>query len=1681
MNALSSSDSLDRALAESDLRGIFELLARQHGAVEALAAPARTPLHFAAMPASLEAIKSALNRRGIGRGDVVVVAAPNGPDAALCIVAIAACAIVAPLNAAYTADEYHRYLQPLQPRAVIVLRGHDSAIRAAAIARGIAVLEIVVDPAAPAGVFELDGAAAAPCRDPHWNGRDDVAVMLHTSGTTAQQKLIPLRMRHFLSSARDMRRTFALGPGDRSLHVMPLFHGHGLRAALLLPLVAGSTVVCVPRFSPDEFLAQLREHRATWYSAGFTIHKAVNEILRDRPEAAHGIRLRFIRSGSGRLEPAVIAGLETAFAAVVIERYGQSETGTVAINPMPPGRRKPGSVGLPEGCEIVIRSVSDFTPLPAGSEGEVTVRGPAVFDGYLNDPVATAAAFVDGWLRTGDLGRFDSDGHLTITGRIKEMINRGGEKVSPTEVEAALARHPAIRAACAFAIPHPRLGEDVAAAVIAVDGATVSEDDILAFAAETLSDFKVPRRVHFVAKFALGPTHKIDRRAVARDCLAAEPAIEIEEAQQGPAPHAVIRGRLEPLWRSVLKLEAIPASRDFFMLGGDSLAATQLLALVARAFGVELPLRSVFREARTLARMAATIAAAGATHAEPVAHHRHAVITRRMPDARIPLSFAQEQIWLHDQLQPASTAYNINRVVRLRGALDVEALGRSLTLLVARHEVLRTTIVVTDGVPQQIVHAPTGMPLPLVDLSGGAGQRVEAELQRIAIDESRQPIDLATGPLFRARLYRFGAADHVLVLVVHHIIVDGDAIRSLTGELAAFYGMAATGAHDFPPAPAVSFGDFALWDRRMHDQGSFSGQLDFWRQELAGASELEMPTDHARPRKPVSAGFRLRHPLTRVDANRLRLLGRSEGSSLFGVLIAAVDALLHRYTGATDIVIGTPFSRRSHPELRGVIGPLFNVLPLRVDLAGDPSFRHMLRRVAARILANLDHADAPLTRILETTGIARHPNRHPLFQVVAVFVSEEIWSFALPGMATEMVAIDDGPARYDLLLQFIEKTSGIDLVIQYDAALFDAATVARLAGHLECLLESIAASPDDRLSELRLMPAAERRLLLEEWSGAAAARSVSGSIAGLFAAQARSRGDAVAVVCGDRQVTYAELDAWSTRLAHRLLAAGVGPDVVVAIAMARTPALLAAQLGILKAGGAYLPLDPQLPAARLTFMVKDAAAVLVLAADESLPVLGIPVMALDPTGADLDSAPTVAIADASGPETLAYVMYTSGSTGTPKGVAVPHRGVIRLVRETGYAAFGPAQRILQLAPVSFDASTLEIWGALLNGGCLVQIAEERPTLSEIGRVIVSGRVSTLWLTAGLFHQMVDHALQSFAGVDQVLAGGDVLSVGHVKRFRAAHPRCRLINGYGPTEGTTFSCTHTIAVDEALDPSVPIGRPIANTQAYVVDPRLRLVPVGVAGELCVGGAGLARGYVNRPDLTASRFVANPFAEGQILYRTGDRVRWRSDGTLQFLGRLDRQVKLRGFRIEPAEIEAALQAHAAVRQAAVELRRDAQGEARLVAYCALDAQAPAPDEAALRAFLRERLPGYMIPGAIVVLPALPLTPQGKVDMTALPDIDVGRTRSVDFIAARTPFEATLVEIWREILGVERVGVTDDFFELGGHSLLAVKMLFRVWDAFAIELPLSSVFEESTIEGLALTLVERMAALDDATAAI
>ncbi len=1039
-------------------------------------------------------------------------------------------------------------------------------------------------------------------------------------------------------------------------------------------------------------------------------------------------------------------------------------------------------------------------------------------------------------------------------------------------------------------------------------------------------------------------------------------------------------------------------------------------------------------------------------------------IAQRIAGTDPPLSFAQQRMWFLTQVDPDDTGYIVRQVLRLTGALDVERLRSAIERICARHESLRTSFPVDAGKPRQHVAPPGPVDLPVIAFDATEAPDPSARLRALLVAEILRPFDLARLPPLRLFLVRLGEHEHVLAMSLHHIVADEWSLRLFNAELDSFYRDDGSGRTADAAAPPIQYADFALWQRRWMESDAAARQIAYWRARLADLPELTEVMHGRKPQAIQRLQAAVHHwRIAPEIVDGLDRLAHGARVTPFMLSLAAFMVLLHRHGAGSDIVVGTPVLGRPRPETEGLIGFFANTLVLRADASGDPGFRDFLGRVREIVLGGLAHQDLPFEKLVELVGHARLRSHTPLFQVLFTHRQEIAPALTGAGLQVTPIRIDDSVAKCDLRLALVDGPDGRSAMIELDASVYDPRSAAILARHFECLLGSLATAPDARLSELEIMPPSERRMLIEEWSGAGAARPVEGSLASLFAAQVRARPAALAVICGDAHLTYAELDRWSTRLARRLREAGVGPEILVAIAAPRRPALLAGLLAIVKAGGAYLPLDAELPEARLRFMLADAGARIVLATDDAMPTfagLDVTPMRLDPTGADLAPDAADPIPDGSGPETLAYVMYTSGSTGTPRGVAVAQRGVIRLVRANGYARFAPDERVLQLAPVSFDASNLEIWGALLNGGCVVQVATALPGLAEIGRAISGGGVTSLWLTAGLFNAMVDHALDSFAGVGQVLAGGDVLSVAHVRRFRAAHPGCRLINGYGPTEGTTFSCTYEIGDDAALDPSVPIGRPIANTQIYVLDEALRPVPIGVAGELCIAGAGLARGYVNQPELTAARFVANPFAPGRKLYRTGDLVRWLPDAELQFLGRLDRQVKLRGFRIEPGEIEAALHTHGAVRQAVVVSR----GAAGLSAYCVVASGTRATTAENLREFLRERLPAYMIPAAFAFLPALPLTAQGKIDVEALPPIDAPPLPADADVAPRDELERRLAAIWAELLGREQIGIHADFFALGGNSLLAAELFAHIDKTLEHPLPLATIFEAPTVARLA-----------------
>ena len=1044
-----------------------------------------------------------------------------------------------------------------------------------------------------------------------------------------------------------------------------------------------------------------------------------------------------------------------------------------------------------------------------------------------------------------------------------------------------------------------------------------------------------------------------------------------------------------------------------------------------------------------------------------------------------PLSFAQQRLWLLDRMTPGTAAYNMPHPLRIRGRLDAAALERALDGLLARHETLRTTFEEREGGPVQVIHPPSPRPLPVDDLSSWPPEEREAEVRRRVNRDANTGFDLVAGPLFRARLLRLGADEHVLLLCMHHIVSDGWSMGVLANELGALYGAALEGKPS-PLAPlAIQYADFAAWQREHLAGDVLQKHLAFWRGALSGVPPaLELPTDHPRPSTQSHRGATLRKPLPAPVAERLRALARDESATLFNVLLAALRVVLMRHSGQDDVVVGTPVANRTKSEVEGLIGFFVNTLPLRADVSGDPSFRELVRREKTATLAAFDHQDLPFERIVEELRLQRDPGRNPVFQAVMTLQNARMDPVRLAGVELTPLVVEYDTAKFDLTVDiYEEEDGGLRVETEWATDLFERPTVDRLTRHFLQLLERAVDRPDARRSELSMASGDEHREIVETWAGAPTEYPRDASIVGLFDAQVASSAETTAIEFGPDRFTYAELDARANRLAHRLRSLGVGLESRVGVSMERSADLVVAFLAILKAGGAYVPLDPSYPESRLSFMLEDAGvSALIVAADVPAPLahFGGPVVSLSRDRDAIESEDATSIDIQIEPETLAYVVYTSGSTGTPKGIGIPHRAVVRLVKRTNYVQVRPDDRVAQVSNASFDAITFEVWGALLNGATLVGLDRET-TLSPrtLTQAFADERITTSFLTTALFNQVAQLRPDGFRTLRHLLFGGEACDPASIRRVLSAGGPERLLHVYGPTESTTYATWFEIRGVAEDAQTVPIGRTLANTTAYVLDPHLRPVETGVPGELFLGGDGLARGYLGRPGMTAERFVPSPFSTegGARLYRTGDRVRWTEDGQVEFVGRIDEQVKIRGFRIEPGEIEAALRQSPHVADCVVVVRTDT-GEKRLVAYWTA-AGGDAPTAAELREELAERLPDYMVPTAFVALDAIPLTPNGKVDKRALPAPE-GASEDA-YVAPRTETEEMLAGVWAEVLKAERVGIDDDFFLLGGHSLLATQVVARLRQSLGAEVPLRLVFEAPTVRRLA----ERVDALRAAAA--
>ncbi|HEX8272563.1 MAG TPA: amino acid adenylation domain-containing protein [Longimicrobiaceae bacterium] len=1161
-----------------------------------------------------------------------------------------------------------------------------------------------------------------------------------------------------------------------------------------------------------------------------------------------------------------------------------------------------------------------------------------------------------------------------------------------------------------------------------------------------LPEYMLPAAFVAVDALPLTPSGKLDRRAL--------PAPDFGSAEERyVAPRTSVEEVLAGIFAEVLELERVGTEQNFFHLGGHSLLAARVVARARAALGVEIPLRALF-EAPTVAGLA--------EHAEAALREGAGV---RLPPivpvprdgSPLPLSFAQQRLWFIDQLEPGSATYNLPVPLRLHGALDARALAAALTGLARRHESLRTVFRTAEGEPSQVVLPAAPVPLPTVDLGALRQAACEAEVLRLVAEDAARPFDLARGPLLRATLVHVAELEHALLVCMHHVVSDGWSMGVFFRDLSVLYATAVEGRPSPLPELPVQYADFAVWQRTHLSDEVLRTQAGYWRERLAGMPPLlELPTDRPRPAVAGDRGGAVGFSLPTETTAALRVLARREGATLFTVLLAGFQALLSRYTGSADVPVGTTAAGRSRLETEGLIGFFVNTLVMRAELGADFTARALVEQARTRVLEAHAHQDLPFERLVEELRVERTLAHAPLFQAMFTFdLGGQGGGARLGEVEVEPLGAQSGRAKFDLTLGMGVEGDRLAGGLSYRSDLWETATIERMIGHFVLLLEGLAQEPERRVAELPLLDDGERARVLEQWNATTRVPPSEKCVHELFAVQAERTPDAVAVSWRGAAMTYAELDRRSARLANALRRRGVGPETRVGVCLSRTPELIVALLGVLRAGGAYVPLDPGYPRERLAWMLEDAAVDVVLTEShlaERLPDSAAELLLLD--RADLSAEPDRAPESGVGPENLSHVIFTSGSTGRPKGVMIRHSSTVVLLhwlRDT--VSDEERSALLFSTSINFDVSVAEIWGTLCWGGrvVLVENALELATVSEpvVHASMVPSAAAEL-LRAGGIPASVRTMNLGGEALPATLAQG-LYALGHVERVG---------NLYGPTEDTTYS---TYSLVERGAEQVHVGRPVANTRAYVLDGELQPTPVGVVGELYLAGDGLARGYAGRPDATAERWLPCPFgAPGARMYRVMDRVRWRPDGELEYFGRTDFQVKVRGFRIELGEIEAALRGHTAVREAVAVVREDAPGDRRIVAYVTGEGVSPVE----LRAHAGARLPEYMVPSAVVVLDRLPLTPNGKTDRAALPAPDLAADAG-GCVTPRDELERTLASIWEEVLGVSPVGVRDDFFALGGHSLLAVRLMAQVERATGVRLPLAVLFAASTVEALAAEL--------------
>ena len=1609
---------------------------------------------YAELNARANRLAHHLRRRGVGREVRAAICMERGVEMVVSMLAILkAGGAWVPLDPAHPAERLERMLAD---SGAAVLLTQDRLRAALPAAAGIDVLRVDAEgPAIAAESAENPESGATP---------GGLAYVIYTSGSTGTPKGVGIEHRALVNHMAWFIRDFGVTASDRVLQKTPVVFDASVWEFYAPLLVGGELVMARHEGERDpRYLARTLRDR------GVTVLQLVPSLLRvllDEPELAECTSLRQLFCGGEPLPGELVRRAAQLLPGVRITNlYGPAEccidTSMHRCGDAD-GERAVVPIGRPVSNTQSYVLDSALRPVPVGVPGELCIGGVQVGRGYLGRAALTAEKFVPDpfgaepgarLYRTGDRVRWSAAGELEFLGRTDFQVKIRGVRIELGEIEAALRDHPAVRDAIVLArADAPGEKRLVAYVVSDVD---VDVDALRAHLAARVPAYMVPAAYVRLDALPLTPNGKLDRKALPA------PEGDAFAARGYEAPVGETEQAVAAIWAELLGAERVGRGDDFFALGGHSLLAVRVVSRVRQALDVDVSPGDLF-ERPVLADFARGLTTAA----------RADTIQRADRTGFIPPSFAQQRLWFLEQMGNLGSTYHIPVRLRLRGALDRDALVRALDRIVARHEALRTTFPAVDGEPVQRIASAEASAFPLVEHDFRASVDAEAELHRLMRDEMAAPFDLARGPLIRGRLVRMAADDHALLLTMHHIVSDGWSAGVLHRELGALYAAFARGDVDpLPPLP-LQYADYAAWHRRSVEGDVLEAQAGYWTETLAGAPELiELPADRPRPPRQDFAGASLGVALDEGLSDALRTLSQRHGTTLFMTLLAGWAAVLARLSGQDDVVIGTPSANRGRAEVEELIGFFVNTLPVRVDLSDSPDVGELLERVKTRALEAQRNQDIPFEQVVERVRPTRSLAYTPLFQVMFAWQNAPGGDLQLPGLTVaDAEAGDADTAKFDLSLALWEQDGRIVGTVEYATALFEQATVARFVEYLRRVLAGMAADDAARVDGIAILPAAERARVVEAWNATDAAYSAEQCIHTLFEAQAARTPGATAVSHDGERVTYAELNARANRLAHHLRRRGVGREVRAAICMERGVEMVVSMLAILKAGGAWVPLNPAHPAERLERMLADSGSAVLLTQDRlraALPAAaGIDVLRVDAEGPAIAAEPAENPESGATPGGLAYVIYTSGSTGTPKGVGIEHRALVNhmawFIRDFGVTA---SDRVLQKTPVVFDASVWEFYAPLLVGGELVMARHEGERDPRyLARTLRDRGVTVLQLVPSLLRVLLDEPeLAECTSLRQLFCGGEPLPGELVRRAAQLLPGVRITNLYGPAECCIDTSMHRCGAADGERAVVPIGRPVSNTQSYVLDSALRPVPVGVPGELCIGGVQVGRGYLGRAVLTAEKFVPDPFGAepGARLYRTGDRVRWSASGELEFLGRTDFQVKIRGVRIELGEIEAALRDHPAVRDAIVLARADAPGEKRLVAYVVSDVDV---DVDALRAHLAARVPAYMVPAAYVRLDALPLTPNGKLDRKALPAPAGGAFAARGYEAPSGSVEQAVAMIWAELLRAERVGRGDDFFALGGHSLLAVRVVSRVRQALDVDVSPGDLFERPVLADFA-----------------